>query len=1031
MAQTACSHVACLKCTRNGTRCSKCVEDLGFHSIGGVCVLWNEQVFLDFVGMLVTALAVILFVSCLVYAIYWFSRIGCHCVCQICGNFCSQLRRQVGRWFKKHWTAASSRGLHRQRSSSDATWPLLLVRQATFVKQARAKSMESAQAIEDAFSFSMQVISDAWSWASCFPGYFHRQYFVGVGLSLYYNAHLLPGFAAASGWVMSHFAAGSLGRVFEHSLEELLTSPDVTPAFQEELEAYAKLYFCVLIGYSVILLFSSWFIAWIQWSWSRDFGRRMSTMKNYAVLLQGVPTYMTSESELFELVRLRCADALQAGSGKAQAPFPEQPEEVVAADSSPDEAAAALRESVVAAVQTMAPSAASASSCDGRQRPRESSVASAWSTLEGGIIGVSIGYNLARDGLAHKVYTAIEQAIGKEDRKRRRATKARSVGNAAHLKDVPAQREEPDLLLDHENEKYDGNDHDKGDADEEFDFLEDLRGTGQAIVAFRSKAEVDSLLATSSGFWMSHTLTLSSEEDADLLRKALTTDIAAWQESPIAQAIASTLRFQRPAARKLKEIWPFGMGVLATAVELGGESFPAGTRISLGDFFEKPNGPEKGDVIHIERLVRIRPMLIEAPAVLWYNLGTKSAAHIRRLVYGVVHTFIWFGAICFGVYFPYGTYILAPYARLGGYPGPLTCQLAGFFIGIANAILCNMMWIQAWNAGFLDRSGLDLFTIVFNVVLSVYNTVFNLSTVINPENVGLNFNDAPQNHTAFAAEVKESDHLQSVLVPGWLFSGFLIGNVMGTIVPLVQNYFLAKIIYIWSCFPKYINDILTLLLPGNPRTDEALDSRMAEIIMEPREVALAWDYANIVITPSVCFLSLFFLSPRTSLYFEVLFLWVIFAYVFHRFIRIRFLKMQIHSSAKLDAWAMRLWGLPLSIVSAAGSFWGANLGYLKMWMVPIASFITLLVYLFGLMFIDVERDHYYGGLVDEDYWKARERLRYDWFNTNPVHVLKSRDRERVRDIPEATRSPVPFMYGKERLLPDVGRGRANVYPRGL
>merc|ERR1719215_180619 len=53
---------------------------------------------------------------------------------------------------------------------------------------------------------------------------------------------------------------------------------------------------------------------------------------------------------------------------------------------------------------------------------------------------------------------------------------------------------------------------------------------------------------------------------------------------------------------------------------------------------------------------------------------------------------------------------------------------------------------------------------------------------------------------------------------------------------------------------------------------------------------------------------------------------------------------------------------------------------------------------------------------DKEHDFVAAKVLFNWFNANPVHVLKSRYAGSDDSIPAEMRAPTPFFYGKEYLV---------------
>jgi len=145
-------------------------------------------------------------------------------------------------------------------------------------------------------------------------------------------------------------------------------------------------------------------------------------------------------------------------------------------------------------------------------------------------------------------------------------------------------------------------------------------------------------------------------------------------------------------------------------------------------------------------------------------------------------------------------------------------------------------------------------------------------------------------------------------------------------------------------------------------------------------------------------------------------------YVWHRFIMLTTKKKACHTSRNLDSSAILFWGVPCSMVASACALWAFRAGWIQSWLIPASFGASILVYTFGLLLLfwgklssrtvwSVSgRDPVSIDYIDEPYQKVNRRLRYNWFNTNIVHVLKSW--YLPEQVPEASRVKRFFDFGE-------------------
>eukprot|EP00928_Gymnodinium_smaydae_P032283 TRINITY_DN23422_c0_g3_i1.p1 TRINITY_DN23422_c0_g3~~TRINITY_DN23422_c0_g3_i1.p1 ORF type:complete len:1001 (-),score=152.17 TRINITY_DN23422_c0_g3_i1:239-3241(-) len=631
-------------------------------------------------------------------------------------------------------------------------------------------------------------------------------------------------------------------------------------------------------------------------------------------------------------------------------------------------------------------------------------------------LGVSIGYDLTSDPLVklsdegHGVWNMMERIIVKCDTSFDEPADGRfgigtpKFGYNAHLAD-PA-----DLLSESEEME-----HCKA-------ILDVLECSGKAWVVFKTKTDVNKVLGMFNGFWVKDEAPINDENRDQWLQML--------QPDGLTEVELTDLGL----------VWPHGEGVVCWDGEISGRKVRAGTIVedpqqkeaALGANSISTDGSAKwchnlrdvqSQSMTIQRRVKVKACPSEPLSVQWYSLGTSDSVIVIRTFRAVAITFLVFIAIVLVVYMPYSYWILAPYAAVNASPTAATSQIMGFLIGIANSILCAVMGMQAWGIGFSNKWALDVWVLVFNMCVSMFNTVFNLVFAFRHDidTLAKDYLHLEGNYTrealrsAVAHEIESSQFLFNMMVPGWLFSGFIIGNIVGLIVPWIQNYLLLQIVFSLRCLPLWLARVITLLIPYNPDPASDLHARQAEYIFAPGEISLAWDYGDKIVTPTICLLTFFFLSPQMWRIFVWLLIWANFMYLFHRYYHLQTCKKQLHDSGTPGKTALILWFLPISTVAAAWMFWAVRLGIQTSYMlVPVAFVASAVMYWMGLAIIfpfgewtSIEKERMYESVAS--------RCLFTWFNANPIHVLKSRYGG-ADAVPTETKAPIPFQFGKEYLI---------------
>merc|ERR1719271_2386942 len=100
-----------------------------------------------------------------------------------------------------------------------------------------------------------------------------------------------------------------------------------------------------------------------------------------------------------------------------------------------------------------------------------------------------------------------------------------------------------------------------------------------------------------------------------------------------------------------------------------------------------------------------------------------------------------------------------------------------------------------------------------------------------------------------------------------------------------------------------------------------------------------------------------------------------------------------------------MWGVPLSMIASAAAHWASRLGrYIELTegTVFLAALVIYELAFFGLLqFVDDDDDSGKG-----TYEEVKALLGYDYFNTNPIHVLRSQYCNEGKPL-------VYFQHGKE------------------
>lgn len=626
---------------------------------------------------------------------------------------------------------------------------------------------------------------------------------------------------------------------------------------------------------------------------------------------------------------------------------------------------------------------------------------------KGEVLGVSIAYDLSDEAVRSSIWDLIEGRIVAEDVAFKANNAEMSQIGWGYDKILAKPRH-----LNWEEQKKTFLDLKKRGK---------LRGSGHAFVVFKRKSHLDNTRMKYKGMWASIKVTPINAVEVANLRNAMGSKCegvpAALLEDISVLAARATGDADNDDVKSLQQ--PFAR--LNKAVLVGDEEeLEAGTKIY------HPDNIAIGKPIQCERLIKIMHDCLEPTSTLWWNFGIPGQARRKRKKNAVFVVSVTFLCIVAFVYLPLYYWLNNPWATASGSPGPVVSQVQGVLLGISGNILGFVNWQAVCNCGMFKKPTQDNSFIMFSTYLNFFNTIFFLGsglyfwllTGFNRVNmIGEGENDP----TVVLAEWDLYNTFQATLIPGWLFSGVIIGRLMGWFVPLLQNFLISHAIFTRRCLPTGVKKVLSAIVPGNPEPDW-LTARAAEHIFEPPEVALAWEYGQYIVTPTVCYFALFMMAPSSWKIFAALSIWMLFMFLLHRGPTLYISKKQMHSNAT-ETLAERLWGIPLATILAAWGFWGVRSQKLgkpgfaaSYWTMLFLFLLGLCVHLMLIASIE-QKDSEAFDIVDSPIEETRTKLVYSWFNTNPVHVLKSCFcPEEIGQNSKEVLTKVPFEYGKEYLL---------------
>mmetsp|Transcript_64380 Transcript_64380/g.121970 ORF Transcript_64380/g.121970 Transcript_64380/m.121970 type:complete len:1109 (-) Transcript_64380:50-3376(-) len=392
-----------------------------------------------------------------------------------------------------------------------------------------------------------------------------------------------------------------------------------------------------------------------------------------------------------------------------------------------------------------------------------------------------------------------------------------------------------------------------------------------------------------------------------------------------------------------------------------------------------------------------RAVRAEPPDILWANMGKKVtwrevASSIRLMVLTI------FGWMLF--YVPYAMH----YTDLTRAPEEETTFMQDIFLGLlisaGNQMVGAASDVAADNCAFLEKDKRDVVVLFLAFVSTFANTVCDIGMVLiiarsvslDSAIIGMRLEGGYDR--ALARE------LMSLLVPGYL----IMPHVMAPIFEYV--------------IPVYANRLIVGSTPGVARG-------VAEQALMCPDFDINWRYVDVLTNFMVCLMMVFFATPNTWRIMVFLMLFILLIYVMDHYKLLRQTSQTFYTTDALSIAFTYCWGLPTACLAATAAWWGSRSGMVHMSEQAAVGLVVPLhciVYVFAvsLVLAVVPAPHGQSDLLYEEmvHQMRQQGKAYDFFNTNPVHVLREyllHEGER----PLSDLNCVPYSRGKEYLQMDV------------
>eukprot|EP00928_Gymnodinium_smaydae_P031415 TRINITY_DN2305_c2_g1_i1.p1 TRINITY_DN2305_c2_g1~~TRINITY_DN2305_c2_g1_i1.p1 ORF type:complete len:935 (-),score=139.64 TRINITY_DN2305_c2_g1_i1:12-2744(-) len=297
----------------------------------------------------------------------------------------------------------------------------------------------------------------------------------------------------------------------------------------------------------------------------------------------------------------------------------------------------------------------------------------------------------------------------------------------------------------------------------------------------------------------------------------------------------------------------------------------------------------------------------------------------------------------------------------------LKVKTVTLFSALGNALMNQVVWASSQRLGFRFKSHADVYVCVWNTVIVLTNVVFSVYVVI------LLQGDMPTN--TLAKIVHDMNIGTSIIV---VVRGSLI---VYAISPLIN-------IYWWFQGRAYI--LLSHILC--PTRDWPRARRAAEVGTEPPEWWMQYDFAAIVVVHTSSCICLSFYGDQAWRVFTWDLFWACATRCINMYTYLALSRETFFTSGRLDGAVFKLQLLPIGTLAAISIQWALRCeGGVDVQMVSFVAVSLVLVYAVGIHFLlDIpnksEKDRVWYERVP--YEEVERMFPYNWWNTNPIHILR-------------------------------------------
>eukprot|EP00930_Biecheleria_cincta_P039022 TRINITY_DN26834_c0_g1_i1.p1 TRINITY_DN26834_c0_g1~~TRINITY_DN26834_c0_g1_i1.p1 ORF type:complete len:1005 (+),score=127.81 TRINITY_DN26834_c0_g1_i1:124-3138(+) len=398
------------------------------------------------------------------------------------------------------------------------------------------------------------------------------------------------------------------------------------------------------------------------------------------------------------------------------------------------------------------------------------------------------------------------------------------------------------------------------------------------------------------------------------------------------------------------------------------------------------------------RRVKIRTLDLEPDTIHWQNFGYSKDEHLMRLLFGILVMLLTLVAWAVFFYLPYTYYILAFSYAHGEEPSTAHAMVFTLLVVAGNQIIYFVSMSVAVKIGYVSNDHKEACYSVLYTAANIINVVVDLAITsycsyqkMLGKGVYLS-GGVPLGALDSLHDIMEAYPMQrSMGYQIWLYnfpSTFLVPYVMEPIFAIV--------------IPRH----LMMLLVRSTLNCEGTEAEKALAIFSPMDIGR---YADVIVNVTLAVMVFFFPSGYTLQMFVALALCHLYIYWYDHYRVLRCVPAFWYSNYVNESFSQALLSFPCALILAALLFkanclgkedlrWGEEdsdtitcVRDTRLYMLVGGGFaLHIALHLFVLLKVLPSCIHKEYKPREEDYPSVAARLPGSWFNSNPVHCLRSK-----------------------------------------